>query len=731
MLASDITIQDAGNLISATEVEGALQEIVTKYNLLQADNMSQLATKATHTELQAVASGTPRTTYSTLALLQAGIPLGDIYSYVTSDGHRYWWNGSVWVDGGLYNSMAIGEKSQPISILSVSKAGKNLFDKNRVLADIAMSSSGVITTAVGSSATNYQILVTPSQPYFLHKCTNVCWYDASSVFISRNTFAVDTLLTAPSNALFAKVTILTADLAIAQVEQNTIATVYENFVYIIPKENTEKHPLVSGDFTTGLLAWDTANYLIQGKNLANKDTATLGKYVSQTTGVLYANASYDAFEFIPALANTQYILTPTNVNTRIAYYNINKGFLAGVLNPTFPVTTPTGCAYITFSGDKVWTPIYQLEVGSVATVFEKYGFRSPKLITDSQAINEILLFLPSEICIAVGRTVELYHSQITACGNINNYHFMWACDIGRAMKRKWMYTGITEKIGNHTLTCNIYDNDRLLVASATTVIKVVSAVIAPTNVLAMGDSLSNRKAWFGEVRLLSANAITYIGTRTGLSTDGEHEGRSGVMASWYLADSAYTYDSNFDGSFGVGTVNPFWNPSTSMFDLAYYKATYGKTPNAIQLFLGTNGIALDATANAGSIKTIVDKIREADAVIPLFIVYPLYRGDQDGIGNQLSTDGYSAGSGVWKLEEDRKIFNLMKKLNDLLAGYSNLHFIPVAITHDSEYNFGSTLTPVNARATNTELMEIEGTHPQLQGYLQMADIMYSTFCAYL
>lgn len=179
-------------------------------------------------------------------------------------------------------------------------------------------------------------------------------------------------------------------------------------------------------------------------------------------------------------------------------------------------------------------------------------------------------------------------------------------------------------------------------------------------------------------------------------------------------------------------VNPFWNPGTSEFDFAYYKTNSLVDPDVVQIFLGTNDMAIDPTVNAGNIKTIVDRIRVADATIPIYVVYTLYRGDQDGIGNQLSTDGYSAGSGIWKLQEDRKVYNLMVKLNDLLKSYTKLYFIPISLTHDSEYNFGSVETPVNLRATNTELLETEATHPQNQGYLQFADTQFSTIaCHYL
>ncbi len=84
--------------------------------------------------------------------------------------------------------------------------------------------------------------------------------------------------------------------------------------------------------------------------------------------------------------------------------------------------------------------------------------------------------------------------------------------------------------------------------------------------------------------------------------------------------------------------------------------------------------------------------------------------------------------GQYKLEEDKKVYSLMTKLYELLRGYVNLHFIPIALTHDSEYNFGSVSTPVNPRASQIELLPIEAVHPQNQGYMQMADCIYSTIC---
>jgi hypothetical protein len=370
------------------------------------------------------------------------------------------------------------------------------------------------------------------------------------------------------------------------------------------------------------------------------------------------------------------------------------------------------------------------------------------------------------------------------------------------MKRKWTYTGTTPKIGSYPATLTVYDNNMNSVATISTTIKVVDNVITnPIKLLGLGDSLWNGKPSLAELRALSNNQITLVGTK-GVAPL-QHEGYSGWTSGTFLTamnndnyqgtqytvsvtgiitvptvNKEYTINGykfkvlSTNITSGTGTItlsrinlgsislangtliavdsvlvgdnnipytsatsvpmNPFWDGTR--FNYAYYKVQTGVVPDAIQLYLGTNGILLDPTANAINIKRIVDYIRQDDATIPIFVVNTLYRGDQNGIGNQTSSDGFSAGSGVWKLEEDRKVFNLMVKVNELLKDYTNLHFVPIALTHDSEYNFKSpTPVTVNPRSTITEIQDSEATHPSGNeaGYLQMADAMFSTMAAYL
>lgn len=66
---------------------------------------SILVQKASKTELNAVASGSPKNVYPTLNDLKMAYPNGNSNIYIVrDDGNWYYWNGSSWLPGGIYQS---------------------------------------------------------------------------------------------------------------------------------------------------------------------------------------------------------------------------------------------------------------------------------------------------------------------------------------------------------------------------------------------------------------------------------------------------------------------------------------------------------------------------------------------------------------------------------------------------------------------------------------------------
>jgi hypothetical protein len=604
--------------------------------------------------------------------------------------------------------------------------GLNMFDASkRTTGNYVQYTNGVLQPNATYDATEF-IEVEPSTTYIRNFSHQLAFYDANKVYISGiNTSASVTdvtTFTTPSNAKYIRMGVGNYFINQCMIAKGSSLPTYEPYKYVM-KDLRLDSTVFQEQIDSSQISIIKSKESKRSNNLVDPQKYNIDVYANATSGVLSSSASYNATDYIEIKPSTVY---SRSYSHQMAFYDSAKVFISGIAalspaNQSSSFTTPSTAKYMRLTTDKANSNSFMVNEGSQLLPYESYGFKLDNLLSN----DELLLFLPSEICIAVGRTIEIYNKQVAWSGNIENYHFKWECPIGSALKRKWSCEGKTANIGNHTLTCTVYDNNMKQIAKVSTTVKVVdTALTAPKKLLCIGDSLTNDKAWMPELDTLANSMIQFVGSRQWVYYERTfyHEGRSGFSAASYLAATQYTYE-------GEG-VHPFWNPSTSQFDYAYYKTQTGVNPDAIQIFLGTNGISLDPTTNADNIKTIVDRIRSADSVIPIYVVFTLYRGDQNGIGKQLSTDGYSAGSGVWKLEEDRKVYNLMVKLNELLSGYSNLHFIPIALTHDSEFNFGSTQVPVNPRAFQTESQAIEATHPQEQGYFQMADIIYSTWCAY-
>lgn len=202
----------------------------------------------------------------------------------------------------------------------------------------------------------------------------------------------------------------------------------------------------------------------------------------------------------------------------------------------------------------------------------------------------------------------------------------------------------------------------------------------------------------------------------------------------YNGQFDYTFDANYQGTSGVsGTVNPFWDGTK--FSLAYYNqqqsGTVG-TSDAVQLFLGTNDVFGGYTAeeSAQHIKNLVDAIRADYATIPIFVCNTIYRSNQNGYYSS-GGQGFTAASG-WAFDSDMKIMNFQNALKDALDGYTNLYIVPLSVCMDREYDFGNVPVPVNPRLTDVTInIPNESVHPQDAGYMQIADVIFSSYITHL
>ncbi|MCM1323048.1 MAG: hypothetical protein NC218_02580 [Acetobacter sp.] len=524
-------------------------------------------------------------------------------------------------------------------------------------------------------------------------------------------------------------------------------------------------------------------------NLHDEDIL-LDKYVS-TVGNIGANTSYVVTGFIPVTEGQTIILcvqTSGMMKAKqirfLSYYDSNKVALKIGDENCMSSVVPAGVSYVRLSilridydaslADEAYSMIQVSFSGSVQQ-WKQFGdyylIPAKALDIDLDAVSkkELHIYLPPEICVAEGITIELYNRQV--CLEADDYLVQWIGKYGRQYERKYTIEGSEGLVGEEfDLTCNIIDTAMKVVASAKTKVRVVSATIDDQQlIIPIGDSLTNNKAWLTSVKTLSNSQIMWRGTRgtkdPTLVNGITHEGRSGAGTDWYNKGTMnYTFDQtalstlttsgSLDGLVtDKGAVidpiaaNPFWNKETGKFDFdfycnskfdggaGYFKNSIGDeislTPTGVQIYLGTNGLALDPAAGCTNIRMLVDNIRMSTkgATIPIYVVNTLHRPDQ--IFN-VNADGFSTNTaGEYKFLADVKIQNLEKALYNALKDYKNVFFIPVAVTHDSEYNFPFTEVGVNPRLDTIKVRKYtDCVHPSKAGYEQMADIMFSTIAAH-
>ncbi len=309
-----------------------------------------------------------------------------------------------------------------------------------------------------------------------------------------------------------------------------------------------------------------------------------------------------------------------------------------------------------------------------------------------------IAFLPDEICCASGLNIEIYNRNV--CINSSSYKLVWESKVGETTDNGYKIIGTDSLIGEYPLSLTVKNKitDKT-VWNSTSTIKIVPAYKGNTSICFVGDSLTNAKPWLAEI-INKNNNFSLLGTMKSISNDingkvreFSFEGRSGWSAATYL-----TAGDKENDPLKFNYINPFYNPDTRTFDWAYYvkNSLAGVSPDAVQLFLGTNGAKTDPSESANNIKTIIDNIRSSDKNIQIYIVNTIYMSsDSDDIN-------------------DVKIFNLMVKTTEMFKDYNNLYFVPAAICHDSENNF-----------SDRDLV-----HPTKAGYMQIADIIYSTISAH-
>ena len=338
--------------------------------------------------------------------------------------------------------------------------------------------------------------------------------------------------------------------------------------------------------------------------------------------------------------------------------------------------------------------------------------------------DEVLpqFFLPADIYVCEGMTLEVYNESVCSKVNPLLYDFYWECPIGDCMEDKYYIHPGAGTAGDYELVLHVYDYALQQVGEVSSTLHVVPDAFADENagnlkMLTIGDSLTAGTRWLSYTRDLSGDKLFHVGT-LGDESGLMHEGIPGITAGDYLNGTL----------FGVESPSPFYDSVSGKFDFSYYKKTTGIEPDVVGVFLGTNGLELEPQGNGGNIITIVDKIIEADPDMQILVIEPIYPANQDGMARQQNIRGYEGLRGMWSLSRSRMVFNLIAYLDEQLAGYDNVTIVPTAMILDRFYGFDQTALSKNPHSDILDEMPAQGVHPASAGYEQIGDGIYSALC---
>lgn len=635
--------------------------------------------------------------------------------------------------------------------------------------------------------------------------SRIAFYDKNKVFVDcGNRYSVTSVVKVPNNAYFVRVSWTTANqLAPYFVGFSTETKTHLDYEEYYEKINIDVPSKLSDlEDDIGIqTAKEDIEKLKDRKAVIDEgyivpkmtsffDTSTINLFDGIVENNVRVNGGNGSLEQIDGYITTgivevykergKYLFAQYNQNSlgasRIAFYDEEENFVdcGNPYSVNSAIVIPNNAYYVRLS----WSTVNQKEpyfigVSNVNIPTMEYSeYKSPRIpnkylegvptnISDLEddigirSLNnersKIPVYLPADIYVAVGRTIEIYNKQV--CILADKYHFQWSCTngtnyVGSALKRKFSITGAESLVGDYTLSMRIYDDYLNLIAEKQSTLHIVADSMAIHSICNIGDSLSYKHCFYAELTRLSNNKLNFVGVipYTWTFADGEYyegnqsenypagvvytggcEGRPGAGFMTYL-DYATGSTYSYDGVTGV----PMLNSNTQEFDWNYYVTSTGYDPDIVQIFLGANGGDLEQISSANGIKQLVDKIRESKPTIKIMIVNTPYRADQNGIGYQKNVLGYATTGGMYKIYADYGVYNLMTRLSELFEGYNNLWIIPLALCFDSENNFGELEVNVNPRSKVTEIIPADSIHPNPQSnYLQYADVMYSWYCGVL
>ncbi len=181
-------------------------------------------------------------------------------------------------------------------------------------------------------------------------------------------------------------------------------------------------------------------------------------------------------------------------------------------------------------------------------------------------------------------------------------------------------------------------------------------------------------------------------------------------------------------------ITPFYDKDSKRIDFKSYLSRLGVDKlDIVYILLGANGLMRPEAINntkreycklvVKEAKVLVDKLKADLPNVKVKILAPPLPSVKGGIGSNYGAELPLA-----------DCYELIHYIMELNLAYQNwaleneykdfVEFINLASQFDSEYSYPFIDKPVNARSTITERLDVNASHPNYEGKMQMADAVY-------
>lgn len=170
------------------------------------------------------------------------------------------------------------------------------------------------------------------------------------------------------------------ELVIREATPGPIATFTTNIAKELASLIVNIAPVQSGtgdpspDNIRPISGWDGCNVVRCGKNLFDKTTASLNRYINNTGGTTPSQYNQDVTDYIEVKAGATYTISHSKNNTNFsAFYDENKNKIDIVFpNDQFPKQAPSNAKYLRVTFLHGHIDLLQIETGSQSTDYVSY-----------------------------------------------------------------------------------------------------------------------------------------------------------------------------------------------------------------------------------------------------------------------------------------------------------------------------------------------------------------------